>query len=1467
MGAAVFEADTWSNTGTSLYGLGVGVYDGTVGVVKGLTYDLPKAVYSISTDPKAKAAFKAQVGELWDKFDAQCRPGYEKLLDGDKSPYTQETLISACVVGNLIKAGGVAMVAPIGKCLKESMNSSKEGAEETGKCLGQAAVLAFATIASAGTVTGGRVAAARVASITERLAVAGRMTPARQAILNTARLKARTAIIGGTAAGETMGLGSGGPNPIKKADEAIEKMVASIDGLVEKGALKKPLDEAQVEKLSKYLYEVANHSIIGDAKRPLPQIPADLAELFDKGRLESWASDVAALSAKPKAKYARNGNADQPSPYQGSAGELAKVVSTDQGPAKARELGLAAKDRPKYERDQFIAQMQAAEKHDRDLAETLAARMEGANESGKKELNLHRTQLLDRADAFKESWQHADGSIEEAGQTRFFERKRALHAHSSAAEASISHQVDLKDAVKSFSRETRETLGLDDAHLTNFLEGEKISDFGKLPEGKALIMPIKDDLTKLAESDRLLNAISGRPDPSVAKSQKAIRELLDEMGHKDQWLMNPDLTPEQMRSVVADAPTLTGYLHEIPGISELIEKFERGVISKSDFQARLQTSLFHNGPDKGFWGFMSSTLVPGSLKKVAEKNPSSVNFFKGTVFDAGNGALKYPPPQGLGLQHAVLDRLSQGTGGGMVKIMRELEGSPMTATQIIKEVFLGNPKGTLTQFVELEAIVARDAKLAPAAKTALKDMIANSKQRMPGFQQRLASRVQVVGDGVILDGKKFADSERKEMFEVFERIAKEEESKLPPTFRLDSPANNPELLVDRKGKPITGEQLANGRLSDVERRAELKRVYAANKFDLNEKDLDVLIKVHEKGKAIGQQDFTSLRAKLSGAGTANDPGYRDHFSERFNDPSEYRRFHDVTKEKGMDTGLLGTVPEPAKPGALPTAASPAPTATATKIPDAPKIDVVHKPTKKDVDVVRKAMGAENISITPSSGSSANPNEIRFQASKGADITDWTLLDMGNGHLVVQRNGRDVVFKREPKASLFNPDLAADLKTLREIEATIKKTGDTTAVVRLKEAQATLIERVKRKIKASIEEQFVPAFEGQSAVKEGVSPNFVVADEKGVIDYSRLPSPRMAKDAEIAAGSNVRFSHMDTSSTSKTEFRVQSHTKDSASDWVLQDRGNGQVSIQIRGRDFYQGKEPQMLLQNADLSADLQAFLKLQANPSKTAAQKAEMLALRDKITQNLPETFQKQVVPTLRGDIEVPQSIQPERAPAGSTPATSVIASEPDMLVDMKEWNGINVNSPTDWARESVRTGPFRRAPHEMVDVMERRAPPKPGAPTPPYSGVPGKYARRGNKEGNLLTARLQQMENFVDQHVVVSEAGKPVTVNPKLDYKLSARSDILTYTKINSQKIQEGVTVLISSEDGTAFARMEYAMPDGKGGVKVVQIIAMNDDLKVVKDIMAKAQSLIPVERDGALVRLYQFAQEKVRAAQASMR
>ena len=65
----------------------------------------------------------------------------------------------------------------------------------------------------------------------------------------------------------------------------------------------------------------------------------------------------------------------------------------------------------------------------------------------------------------------------------------------------------------------------------------------------------------------------------------------------------------------------------------------------------------------------------------------------------------------------------------------------------------------------------------------------------------------------------------------------------------------------------------------------------------------------------------------------------------------------------------------------------------------------------------------------------------------------------------------------------------------------------------------------------------------------------------------------------------------------------------------------------------------------------------------------------------------------------------------------------------------------------------------------------------------------------------------------------------------------------------------------------MEYAMPDGKGGVKVVQILAMNDDLKVVKDIMAKAQSTIPVERDSALVRLYQFAQEKVRAAQASMR
>ncbi len=1523
-GASFAELDTYANSGEGLVGLGQGLVSGTAGVTKAIFYHIPKAGWKLASDRETQKAFGAAVaklGPLWTQMQNECRELAQRKLGLRASP-ALEFATYQCANTKLLLKGGAALLGPLKKCFE--LNPTKEGAREAGKCVGEATVVAVTAALTGGAIAAARTGATRAATITTRAMQAGRLTPARQAVLTKARLKARASLVGLTAANEIYGLGGTGRNPMKNADQAIERITNNLDALVEKGVIKESLSEAQVEDLSKYLYQVAQHSAAA-SRGPPPIPPASLKGVFDPGRLESYVSEVATLTAPPKTVADRRASEGNAFKYEGSASLLAKEIADGKGTEGAHRLGAEARKMPANRREQFVKEMKAAQAHEKSVLDSVAAKSAATtNPQLKRELTSQRLQLVLRQQHFREAWQIADGTLktdaemladsaslvtagsrntetpirasaraetnnrvestgggngrsnghavatlsepsigleqagraefEPQGPTDFFRRRQSDPSNTPDIRESLNHQSDLNSGIKTLSPESRRSLGLDDQQFENLRQAEKISDFGKLPEGKALLKP-SGDAAITADSDMLINALSGRADPRVARSQAAIREVLDEAGHKGKWLLPSNLSPAQTRSVVGDAPVLLGYLHEFPGNLEIIKQFERGVITKAQFKARLQGNMFHNGPDEGFWHLMSSTFVPGGLKKASSTNPHAEKFFEGTVFDAGRGKIKTPPPQNLGLIHTVYDRLSQGTGGGMVKIMRELEPSPMKGSEILKSLAGNNGANTLRQFRELERILSVDKTLSAEAKRTLRGMIESAKGRTAVFNADMARRIKLGADEVTIDGVRYTNDQRSEMLTAFERVSRDIEGRINPVARLDQPQNTPVPHLDRQGNPLTEEQYNNGLLIPSERRTAIRDSYAKAGINLNPVDLDVLMGVHNKGNPTGWQDLGSLKDKLGSLGP-DDPGYRNHFMRKFSSPQKYREFRRVTKD-AMDRGLLGSLAEPP-------AAAVAPKSAALNLPAAPKIDASLKPDKKSIEIAKQATQSDK--ATRVSFPNSTPTDHRFHLTKGGgDLTDWTLSEAADGYLIVKRQGRDVFMGKEPRAAIYNPDLAAELKRLRELEAAIKKPGDLTATERMKAAHAALQERVGRKVQEAFRDQVPEAFEGRVLPRGELSPDFIVRDAKGNVDYSRMPSREMVAMVEEAAATSKRFSFKDASRISKTDFRVQDHTNN-ATDWTFRDLGDGKVSVQMHGKNISMGKEPQMMIENAALAADLKSFLTLQNKMGRSAAETVEMNLMRDKIVGQMPEVFNQQVSPSLRGEIKISASVQsaPPSASAGPM-ATRSIAGEADFPTELKEWSALGPEDSTEWAKESVRSR-FNRKPHELFDVLEHRAPEKPGLPLKPRAGVPGKYARPGSAASRALSARLQQLDGFVEDFAIQSQGGKLPVVNPKLEYKLDARTDFLSFGKVNANKISEGITIFVGNESSIPFARIEFSLPDGRGGSKSLQMISTDEELKIVKDILLKAKSTNAIERDSALVRLFRLGQEKARAARASL-
>ncbi len=288
-------------------------------------------------------------------------------------------------------------------------------------------------------------------------------------------------------------------------------------------------------------------------------------------------------------------------------------------------------------------------------------------------------------------------------------------ANSAKETLSVSHQMDLVVATESYAgKKAFANLGM---NLRQTQMGIMASDAGKMVE-----VWTQKILTPTAASDEVLKVLSGQ---SQSAAGNAMKQIFEQAGMKGKSLLNGDLAPSALREVFEKNPRLMmGYLHELPGLADAITAVNAGSISVADFQALVSASLFHNGPNAGFWKFFGDELVPQMLGDSGDE--VTKKFFKNTVFEGATNSKgvivpNYPSPISKeGVFHTVVDRLSQASRGGFTKIYMEM-GNPSgkKGLDTLHELLIKNPKGTIEQLQALDKHVGTMASLAEKERKGL----------------------------------------------------------------------------------------------------------------------------------------------------------------------------------------------------------------------------------------------------------------------------------------------------------------------------------------------------------------------------------------------------------------------------------------------------------------------------------------------------------------------------------------------------------------------------------------------------------------------------------------------------------------------------------------------------------------------------------------------------------------------------
>lgn len=334
-------------------------------------------------------------------------------------------------------------------------------------------------------------------------------------------------------------------------------------------------------------------------------------------------------------------------------------------------------------------------------------------------------------------------------------------AATSKEHRSLIHQIGAQDAairLRPFMPK------MTDEDFAAMLWGMKDSDMGKLPHGVEILKGNSQD------SERLFKILSGKAEGLSVRDREA-QEIIKTLAGGN--LLSPDLSVAQLQNAIEVAPSLLGYLHELPGMLDAINDYKVERISKENFKIRIQANLFHNGPDEGYWRMLRENIVNPSLAKV-----DLSHFFKGTVFENG-----YPSPTNIySAWHTLLDRLDIATGDGHFKIRAETAAF-LPLPKLFEELQNSTAEGAVAQLKFLgdigKKIFANTSKDAKHFANA----IVEAQRRIEAFQAELKDRMSIEGNEIFIDGKRYtyeSNEASKNLEEAWIRLNKELIAKLKP---------------------------------------------------------------------------------------------------------------------------------------------------------------------------------------------------------------------------------------------------------------------------------------------------------------------------------------------------------------------------------------------------------------------------------------------------------------------------------------------------------------------------------------------------------------------------------------------------------------------------------------------------------------------------------------------------------------
>ena len=318
--------------------------------------------------------------------------------------------------------------------------------------------------------------------------------------------------------------------------------------------------------------------------------------------------------------------------------------------------------------------------------------------------------------------------------------------HTDLDRLSVQHQNDMLKAL--YDEELQIALQRANVDVASLREGITDSDAGKLA-----VFSSSAFLFTSEASDRFLDFLKGlEPDTHAGKD---LRELLDSSGFKGKTLFNPELTNSTIRQILRAAPVLRSFLHEIPGIKDAMVDRNADVISSEQFKKRVGANLFHNdgGGSEFAAGFWQKKFTDDIVAKAILEHPDPLvrAFFELTVFagikQGGATPPRYPAPISVeGFFHAILDRMSQGTRGGIIKIFVQNGRSLAGATEVLTHV----PEDTFLQLTALGKAVTHAKFLTSEQREALQEVLTKFLLRLQKQNEFLKKAVKLerVGENV-----------------------------------------------------------------------------------------------------------------------------------------------------------------------------------------------------------------------------------------------------------------------------------------------------------------------------------------------------------------------------------------------------------------------------------------------------------------------------------------------------------------------------------------------------------------------------------------------------------------------------------------------------------------------------------------------------------------------------------------------